>query len=101
MSVLKVNAQGFEQVIEKGSVLVDFYADWCGPCKMVAPIVEEIAQQRESLTVAKVNVDEDSALAIQHGVVSIPTLIVFKDGREVSRIVGYRPKEAILAEIDK
>lgn len=101
MSVLKVKSQEFEQVIEKGTVLVDFYADWCGPCKMLAPIVEEIAAERADLTVAKVNVDEDSELAIKFGVVSIPTLIVFKDGREATRIVGYRPKEAILAEIDR
>ena len=101
MSVLKVKAQDFEQVIQKGSVLVDFYADWCGPCKMVAPIVEEIAAERADLTVAKINVDEDAELAIKFGVVSIPTLIVFKDGREVSRIVGYRPKDALLAEIDR
>ena len=101
MAVLKVTEKEFESVIEKGSVLVDFYADWCGPCKMVAPIVEEIAAERTDLTVAKINVDEDTALAIKFGVVSIPTLIVFKDGKESSRIVGYRPKEGILAELDR
>jgi thioredoxin 1 len=99
MSLLKVNANEFENAVSKGTVLVDFYADWCGPCKMVAPIVEEIARENESITVCKVNVDEDSALAVKYGIVSIPTLIVFKDGNEASRIVGFRPKDAILAEL--
>jgi thioredoxin 1 len=66
---------------------------------MVAPIVEEIARENENITVCKINVDEDSALAVKYGIVSIPTLIVFKDGNEASRIVGFRPKDAILAEL--
>ncbi len=95
----KLNSQNFESEIIANTTLVDFYADWCGPCKMIAPIVEEIANERDDITVGKVNVDEDSALAMKYNVVSIPTLIVFKDGKEQSRIVGYRPKEAILAEL--
>ncbi len=95
----KLNSQNFESEINANTTLVDFYADWCGPCKMIAPIVEEIANERDDITVGKVNVDDDGALAMKYNVVSIPTLIVFKNGKEQSRIVGYRPKEAILAEL--
>lgn len=95
----KLNSQNFESEINANTTLVDFYADWCGPCKMIAPIVEEIANERDDITVGKVNVDDDGALAMKYNVVSIPTLIVFKNGKEHSRIVGYRPKEAILAEL--
>ena len=95
----KLNNQNFDNEVlnNNGVALVDFYADWCGPCKMVAPIVNEIANERSDITVGKVNVDENNSLAIKYGVVSIPTLIVFKDGKEQTRIVGYRPKEDILA----
>lgn len=95
----KLNTQNFDNEVlnNNGVALVDFYADWCGPCKMVAPIVNEIANERSDITVGKVNVDENNSLAVKYGVVSIPTLIVFKDGKEQTRIVGYRPKEDILA----
>lgn len=95
----KLNTQNFDNEVlnNNGVALVDFYADWCGPCKMVTPIVNEIANERSDITVGKVNVDENNSLAIKYGVVSIPTLIVFKDGKEQTRIVGYRPKEDILA----
>ena len=95
----KLNTQNFDNEVLNNNVvaLVDFYADWCGPCKMVAPIVNEIANERSDITVGKVNVDENNSLAVKYGVVSIPTLIVFKDGKEQTRIVGYRPKEDILA----
>ena len=95
----KLNSQNFENEINANTTLVDFYADWGGPCKMIAPIVEEIANERDDITVGKVNVDNDGALAMKYGVVSIPTLIVFKNGKEQSRIVGYIPKDAILAEL--
>jgi len=93
----KLNVRNFDSEIEKGTALVDFYADWCGPCKMVSPIVDEIANERTDITVAKVNVDNEGSLAVKYGVVSIPTLIVFKDGKEYARLIGYRPKEDILA----
>ena len=93
----KLNSENFVSQISSGTTLVDFYADWCGPCKMIAPIVEEIAAERNDITVGKVNVDDDSAIAIKYNVSSIPTLIVFKDGVETARIVGFRPKEDILA----
>ena len=92
-----LNAQNFDLQISSGTTLVDFYADWCGPCKMIAPIVEEIANERTDITVGKVNVDNDPQIAIKYGVQSIPTLIVFKNGIEASRVVGLRTKENILA----
>lgn len=84
-----------------GTVLVDFYADWCGPCKMVSPIVNEIAEEWTDIIVGKTNVDESAALAKQYKVMSIPTLIVFKDGKESARLIGYSPKEEILAALGK
>ena len=93
----KLNFENFDNEIQNGTVLVDFYADWCGPCKMIAPIVEEISVERSDITVGKVNVDESNAVAIKYGIVSIPTLIVFKDGKEYTRLIGYRPKEDILS----
>lgn len=95
----KLNNQNFENEVinNSGVTLVDFYADWCGPCKMVSPIVDEIANEYEDITVGKVNVDESNALAAKYGVVSIPTIIVFDGGKERTRIVGYKPKEDIFA----
>ena len=99
MSVQKLNQNNFHNAITSGTTLVDFYADWCGPCRMVSPIVDEIAEERRDITVGKVNVDDENALAMKYGVMSIPTLIVFKDGKETARIVGARPKAAILAKL--
>ena len=95
-----LNNENFQtEVLDKSIALVDFYADWCGPCKMIAPIIEEIANERSDISVGKINVDESSALAIKYNVMSIPTLIVFKDGKEYNRIIGYSPKEEILAKL--
>lgn len=99
MSVQKLNQNTFNNAIANGTALVDFYADWCGPCRMVSPIVDEIAEERSDITVGKVNVDDENALSMKYSVMSIPTLIVFKDGQEKTRIVGARPKGAILAEL--
>lgn len=93
----KLDSNNFLNEININTTLVDFYADWCGPCKMIAPIVEEIANERTDITVGKVNVDNDADIAIKYGVSSIPTLIVFKDGKETARVVGYRQKDDILA----
>ena len=101
--VKKLDTQNFadEVLNTSGTVLVDFYADWCGPCKMVAPVVDEIAEERTDIIVGKANVDESAALAKQYKVMSIPTLIVFKDGKESARLIGYSPKEEILAALGK
>ena len=92
-----LNVENFETETANGITLVDLYADWCGPCKMIAPLVEEISNERTDITVGKVNVDTDPQIAIKFGVQSIPTLIVLKDGKETARIVGYRSKEDILS----
>ena len=99
--MLMLNEGNFEKEVLnfEGTALVDFYADWCGPCKMVAPIVAEIAEERTDIVVGKINVDDSNALAMKYGVASIPTLIVFKNGIETNRIVGYRPKADILAAL--
>ncbi len=101
MSVIKITKENFEAEVIKSSkpVLLDFYADWCGPCRMVGPIVAEIADEREDIKVGKINVDEEQELAAAFNVVSIPMLAVVKDGKPVNTSVGYIPKEQILALI--
>lgn len=99
MSAQKLNQNNFNSSIESGTALVDFYADWCGPCRMLSPIVDEIANERDDITVGKVNVGDENSLAMKYRVRSIPTLIIFKDGQEMSRIVGARPKAAILSKL--
>lgn len=97
MSLLKLNKDNFDQIRgSEGVALLDFYADWCGPCRMVMPIVEEIASERDDLIVGKINVDDNPELAKEFGVYSIPTLVVLKDGREVRRAAGARSKDKIL-----
>ena len=93
----EVNYNNFKQnVIDKsGVVLVDFYADWCGPCQMMAPILKEIESEKSNVSIVKVNVDNSPELAGVYGVMSIPTLIVFKDGNPVSQNIGYCPKEKV------
>ncbi len=97
MSVLKITKENFDEVKNSEKpVLLDFYADWCGPCRMVSPIVDAIAEERTDIVVGKINVDNDTELAGTFGVFSIPTLVVLKDGKEVNRISGAVPKEKIL-----
>lgn len=98
MLVKDMNKENFqEEVVQSDKpVLVDFWASWCGPCRMVSPIVDEIAQERPDVKVVKVNVDQEQELALQFGVMSIPTLVVMKEGKIVNQAVGARPKNAIL-----
>ncbi len=98
MSVKKFDTVNFEAEVlnSNGTALVDFYADWCGPCKMMAPIVAEIAEERSDVKIGKIDVDASPELAMKYSVSSIPTLIAFENGRETGRIIGYRPKQDIL-----
>ncbi len=94
MEVLRISSEDFKKEVleESKTVLVDFYADWCGPCKMLAPVVEEVAKEQEETKFVKINVDEAQELAIEYNIMSIPTLVVIKQGKEVNRSVGLVDK---------
>ena len=98
MAVITITKENFEAEVLKSAqpVLLDFWAAWCGPCRMLSPIVDEVAEERTDVKVGKVNVDEQPELASQFGVMSIPTLLVFRDGKLVNRAVGARPKAGVL-----
>jgi thioredoxin 1 len=102
MSVLHLTEGAFDQAIAQGVTLVDFWASWCGPCKMLAPVIEELGEQYEgSATIAKVDVDAEPALAARYGVMSIPTVILFKNGAEIDRKVGFMPANAYTQVLDE
>ena len=97
MSVVVVTKENFNEIKTKTStVMLDFYADWCGPCRMVGPTVHEIAEERSDVTVGKINVDNDPDLAQAFGVMSIPTIVILKGGEEAARAVGVRTKQQLL-----
>ena len=102
MAALKITKDNFQaEVLEaKETVLVDFWASWCGPCKMIGPIIDQIADERSDVKVCKINVDDEQELAVQFKVMSSPTLMVFKDGKVVNQSLGAKPKAAILAMLD-
>ena len=102
MAVIRLTKENFQAEVMQADkpVLIDFYADWCGPCQMVSPIVDEIAGERSDIKVCKVNVDDEPGLAAQFGVSSIPTLIFSKNGALTGRTVGFRPKAELLELID-
>ena len=98
MAEVIITKSNFENEVLKSDkpVLIDFWATWCGPCRMLAPVIEEIAKERSDVKVGKVNVDDEGELATAFGISSIPTVVLMKDGKVVSQSVGYRPKEQLL-----
>ncbi|MFY3791667.1 thioredoxin [Ureibacillus sp. MALMAid1270] len=101
MAIVHVTDQNFNEEIANGVVLVDFWATWCGPCKMIAPVLEEIdAEIGDQVKIAKLDVDNNQATAAEYQVMSIPTLLLFKDGQQVAKTVGFQPKEALLEFIN-
>ncbi len=100
MEILHLNEDSFKEfVADKGLTIVDFYATWCPPCKMLAPIMDELAQEANGYQVAKIDIDQEINVANEFGVMSIPTIIFFKDGQEIQRLVGFRNKDELLDEI--
>lgn len=101
MEVLKITNNNFEEEILNGetTAIVDFYADWCGPCKMMAPIIDEIAEENTNVKVGKINVDENQELAMKYNVMSIPTIIIFKGGKIHKQFVGVTSKQNILSNL--
>ena len=103
MSVVTITKKNFQKEVlqAKQPVLLDFWAEWCGPCQMLSPVVEEVARQVKDVKIGKINVDEEQELAVRYGVMSIPTVILFKDGQEVNRVVGLQSKQALLSMLDR
>ncbi|EZH91183.1 TPA: thioredoxin [Staphylococcus aureus] len=102
MAIVKVTDADFDSKVESGVQLVDFWATWCGPCKMIAPVLEELAADYEGKAdILKLDVDENPSTAAKYEVMSIPTLIVFKDGQPVDKVVGFQPKENLAEVLDE
>lgn len=102
MAIVKATDQNFSNETGSGLVLADFWAPWCGPCKMIAPVLEELdAELADKVKIVKIDVDENQETAGKYGVMSIPTLILFKDGQPVDKVIGFQPKEALAELVNK
>ncbi|MGA9290077.1 MAG: thioredoxin [Anaerobacillus sp.] len=101
MAIVHATDQSFSQETNEGLVLADFWAPWCGPCKMIAPVLEELDAEMADVKVVKLDVDENQETASKFGVMSIPTLLVFKNGEVVDQVVGFQPKEALAQTLSK
>lgn len=99
--VKQVNTNEFKDEIKEGTTLVDFFANWCGPCKMLSPVLDKLSDEIEGVKFIKVDVDTANEIAVEYGIMSIPTLIIFKDGKEVSKQIGLMPKEALIDFINE
>lgn len=95
-----INNTEFNEITAKGLVVVDFFANWCGPCKMLTPVLEELDEQLDNVTFVKVDVDQEEGLARKYGIFSIPHMIIFKDGKAVDQITGFTSKDALLEKIN-
>ena len=96
-----INKQNFDEITSKGVVLVDFFANWCGPCKMLAPVLEDVATKMPNVTFVKVDVDQEPGLAGRYGIQAIPNLVIFKDGQAVDQITGFVGKDVIVDKLNK
>ena len=101
MAIVSADSSNFNERIANGLTVVDFYADWCGPCKMLAPVLEQVDKELEDVNFVKVNVDENEDITRQFGIMSIPTLIIFKDGEQVAQTMGFQPKERLIQWINE
>ena len=101
MAVKTISDASFDQETGSGTVLVDFWAEWCGPCRMVSPIVEELSKEIPQVTFAKLNIDENQAVAQKMGITSIPTLVLYKDGQPVDKVIGLMPKPQLKSFVEK
>lgn len=101
MEIIKADSNNFNDLVKEGKILVDFYATWCGPCKMLSPVLEEISTDRSDVKIIKVDVDECEDIARQLGIMSIPTMIVFKDGKIMDKKIGFSQKEEITSWLEQ